>query len=169
MQASFPGLVKAEVPVKEYPTWTVPAESVHAVFERLRSKFAFDYLDVVTAIDWSGPVDPKGYQQTPAVPPAARPAVPATAKDIFELVYIVTSLSTGLRLCVRCELPRKEGASIPSLYNLYHAADWQEREVYDMFGIHFEGHPNLKRILTQEGIQGWPLRKDYAHVPDKFD
>ena len=54
LQASFPGLVKSEAPVKDYPTWTVPAESVRAVFERLHSKFLFNYLDVVTATDLSG-------------------------------------------------------------------------------------------------------------------
>ena len=82
--------------------------------------------------------------------------------------YIVTALSTGLRLCLRCELPRKE-ASVPSLYGIFMAADWQEREVYDMFGIKFEGHPNLKRILTQDGQQGYPLRKDFEHTADRFD
>lgn len=168
LQASFPGLVKAEAPVKEYPTWTVPAASVHQVCERLHSKFSFDYLDVVTATDWSGPPNPKGYPQSPAVPAAAAPAAPATARDIFEVVYILTSLSAGLRLCLRCEVPRKE-ASVPSLYSIFRAADWQEREVYDMFGIRFEGHPNLKRILTQDAQAGHPLRKDYEHTPDKFD
>ena len=168
LQVSFPGLVKSEAPVKDCPTWSVPAESVRVVFERLHSKFSFNYLDMVTATDWSGPINPKGYPQSPAVTAAATAAPSATAKDVFEMVYIVSALSTGLRLCLRCELPRKE-ASVPSLYGLFMAADWQEREVYDMFGIHFEGHPNLKRILTQDGQQGHPLRKDYEHIPDKFD
>lgn len=168
LQVSFPGLVKSEAQVKDYPTWTVPAEAVRVVFERLHSKFSFDYLDVVTATDWSGPVSPKGYPQSPAVVAGAAAAPGASAKDVFEVVYIVTALSTGMRLCLRCELPRA-GASVPSLYGIYMAADWQEREIYDMFGINFDGHPNLKRILTAEGQQGYPLRKDYEHLPDKFD
>ena len=171
LQISFPGLVKAEAPVKDYPTWTVPAPSVRAVFERLRSEFSFDYLDMVTATDWSGPVSPKGYPQSPA--PAAAPAAAATApaafaRDVFELVYIVSALSTGTRICLRCEIPRKEPA-VSSLYGVFMAADWQEREVYDMFGIHFDGHPNLKRILTPDTQQGYPLRKDYEHLADNFD
>lgn len=169
LQASFPGLVKAEAPVKDYPTWTVPAPSVRAVFERLRSEFSFDYLDMVTAADWSGPVSPKGYPQSPApaaVPAAAAPA--ASARDVFELVYIVSALSAGTKLCLRCEIPRKE-PSVSSLYGVFMAADWQEREVYDMYGINFEGHPNLKRILTPETQQGYPLRKDYEHLADNFD
>ncbi|MEK7721288.1 MAG: NADH-quinone oxidoreductase subunit C [Elusimicrobiota bacterium] len=169
LQASFSGLRIAEAQVKEYPTWTVPAQSVRAVFEQLHSEFSFDYLDVVTATDWSGPVSPKGYPQSPAVAIGAAAAPPASARDVFEVVYIVTALSTGIKLCLRCEIPRKEGASVPSLYGIFMAADWQEREVYDMFGIHFEGHPNLKRILTPETQQGYPLRKDYEHIPDKFD
>jgi len=168
LQASFPGLVKSEAPVKDYPTWTVPAGSVRAVFERLHSKFSFNYLDMVTATDWSGPGNPKGYPQSPAVTPAAAGAPSATAKDVFEVVYIVSALSTGMRLCLRCELPRKE-AAVPSLYGIFMASDWQEREVYDMYGIKFEGHPNLKRTLTQDDQQGHPLRKDYEHVADKFD
>lgn len=168
LQASFPGLVKSEAQVKDYPTWTVPAEAVRVVFERLHSKFSFNYLDVVTATDWSGPVNPKGYPQSPAVTAGAAAAPSAAARDVFEVVYIVSALSTGMRLCIRCEVPRKE-AAVPSLYGIFMAADWQEREAYDMYGIKFEGHPNLKRILTQDGQQGYPLRKDYEHLADKFD
>ncbi|MEM1370235.1 MAG: NAD(P)H-quinone oxidoreductase subunit J, partial [Cyanobacteria bacterium P01_H01_bin.15] len=64
-------------------------------------------------------------------------------------------------------LPR-ENPTIPSLYWIWRAADWQERETYDMYGINFEGHPNLKRILMPEDWQGWPLRKDYIS-PDFFE
>lgn len=169
LQAAFPGLVKSDAQVKDYPSWTVPAQSVRAVCERLRSGFSFDYLDVITAVDWSGPVSPKGYPQSPAAAAGAAAAPAAGARDVFEMVYIVSAISTGLRLCLRCELPRKETPSVPSLYGLFMAADWQEREVYDLFGIHFEGHPNLKRILTPETQAGHPLRKDYEHVPDRYD
>ncbi|NJL82215.1 MAG: NAD(P)H-quinone oxidoreductase subunit J [Chloroflexaceae bacterium] len=64
-------------------------------------------------------------------------------------------------------LPR-ENPSVPSLYWLWKAADWQERETYDMFGIVFEGHPNLKRLLMPEDWRGWPLRKDYIS-PDFYE
>ncbi|MBI4667768.1 MAG: NADH-quinone oxidoreductase subunit C [Elusimicrobia bacterium] len=59
--------------------------------------------------------------------------------------------------------------SAPSLTSVWKTADWQEREVYDLMGIVFEGHPNLKKILTPEFIQGHPLRKDYVHIKDKYD
>ncbi|MDP2865346.1 MAG: hypothetical protein Q8O90_03795, partial [Elusimicrobiota bacterium] len=110
LQASFPGLVQAGVQVKDYPTWNVPADSVRVVFERLHSKFHFNYLDVVTATDWSGPVSPKGYPQSPAVTAGAAAAPGPLAKDVFEMVYIVSALSTGMRLCLRCELPRKDAS-----------------------------------------------------------
>ena len=168
LQASFPGLAKAEAQVKDCPTWTVPAGSVRLVFERLHSKFHFNYLDVVTATDWSGPVSPKGYQQSPPVAAGAAAAPGPLAKDIFEMVYLVTALSTGMRLCLRCELPRKE-ASVPSLYGIFMAADWQEREVYDMFGIRFSDHPDLRRILLTDDFVGYPLRKDFPLKGVDFD
>ncbi|NEP57019.1 MAG: NAD(P)H-quinone oxidoreductase subunit J [Symploca sp. SIO2G7] len=64
-------------------------------------------------------------------------------------------------------LPR-ENPQVPSLYWIWKGADWQERETYDMFGIFFEGHPNLKRILMPEDWVGWPLRKDYIS-PDFYE
>jgi NADH:ubiquinone oxidoreductase subunit C len=52
---------------------------------------------------------------------------------------------------------------------LWPTADWQEREVYDMFGVRFKDHPNCTRILMWEGFSGWPLKKDYVHIPDRYD
>jgi NAD(P)H-quinone oxidoreductase subunit J len=57
---------------------------------------------------------------------------------------------------------------VPSVYWIWRAADWQERETYDMYGIVFNGHPNLKRLLMPEDWRGWPLRKDYIS-PDFFE
>jgi NAD(P)H-quinone oxidoreductase subunit J len=65
-------------------------------------------------------------------------------------------------------LPRDGALSIPSLYGLYHGADWQERETFDMFGISYEGHPHPKRLLMPEDWKGWPLRKDYVQ-PDFYE
>jgi NADH-quinone oxidoreductase subunit C len=77
----------------------------------------------------------------------------------FEVVYLLYSLEKKhrLRLKVRVE----EGEALASACDLYKSADWAEREVWDMFGIQFSGHPNLKRILMYEGFEGHPLRKDY--------
>jgi len=81
-------------------------------------------------------------------------------EDRFEVVYHLASLEHLHRF--RVKVPVAEGdAVVPSAYGVYKAADWFEREAYDMFGIRFEGHPNLKRILTHDAFQGHPLRKDY--------
>ena len=65
-------------------------------------------------------------------------------------------------------LPRDGSLTIPSLYGLFHGADWQERETYDMFGITYEGHPHPKRLLMPEDWKGYPLRKDYVQ-PDFYE
>lgn len=68
---------------------------------------------------------------------------------------------------IKVFLPR-ENPHVPSVYWIWKAADWQERESYDMYGIIYDGHPNLKRILMPEDWVGWPLRKDYVS-PDFFE
>ncbi len=78
----------------------------------------------------------------------------------FEVVYHLTGLDTGRR--IRVKVPISEGdPALPSAYRVFKAADWFEREAWDMFGIRFEGHPNLRRLLTHEAFRGHPLRKDY--------
>lgn len=78
----------------------------------------------------------------------------------FEVVYHFFSLKHNHR--VRIKLPVSEDdAVVDTLTGLYHSADWYEREVWDLYGIKFNGHPNLKRILLYEGFKGHPLRKDY--------
>lgn len=177
LRAEFPALTAAEVQVKDYPTLSLPAADVGKVCGALRSRFSFDYLDMITAVDRSGPVNPGGYPVAPnrnpcaankpaAASPSPQPA--AGAADVFDVVYLITSLSAGTKLCLRCRVQRS-APSLPSVCGVYKAADWQEREIFDMFGIVFEGHPNLCRILTPETQTGHPLRKDYVHVRDRYD
>lgn len=78
----------------------------------------------------------------------------------FEVVYHLYSLTKRARLRIKVKLSEKD-LSIPSVMGIWEAADWFEREAYDMFGIHFEGHPKLKRLLMWEEFKGHPLRKDY--------
>ena len=78
----------------------------------------------------------------------------------FDVVYHLLSLPFSRRL--RLKVPVEEGSTaLASLTSLWGSADWLEREVWDMFGIRFAGHPDLKRILMYEGFEGHPLRKDY--------
>jgi NADH-quinone oxidoreductase subunit C len=79
--------------------------------------------------------------------------------ESFELVYIMYSFAANDRLRVKCRI--KEWESIESVVSVWPTANWLEREVYDMFGIRYANHPDLKRILLPEDWQGFPLRKDY--------
>ncbi|NNL85465.1 MAG: NADH-quinone oxidoreductase subunit C [Myxococcales bacterium] len=79
----------------------------------------------------------------------------------FELVYRLRALSRGERLCLTCAVPERPG-EIDSISAVFPAADWLEREVFDLYGVRFLGHPNLRRILLDESFRGHPLRKDYA-------
>jgi len=94
----------------------------------------FDYLTAVTAVDYY---------------------------DYFELVYQLTSIEHNHSLAVKTRCYQREAPTVYSLVSLYRGADLQEREIYDLMGIRFEGHPNLKRIALWEGFEGHPLRKDY--------
>lgn len=80
--------------------------------------------------------------------------------DTFEVVYHLYSLNKNHRVRLKVEIPASD-PSIDTVTNVWKSADWHERETYDMFGIIFNGHPNLERILTPEGFEGYPLRKDY--------
>jgi NADH-quinone oxidoreductase subunit C len=112
------------------------AESLLAVAEYLKTTpdLDFDFLNYITAVDYY---------------------------DYFEVVYQFTSLkhNHGLVLKVRCY--DRENPTLPSVVSLWRGADLQEREIYDLLGISFEGHPNLRRIVLWEGFDGHPLRKDF--------
>ncbi len=88
-------------------------------------------------------------------------------KPRFELIYFLNSLRNKTRLAVKVGL--EEGESIPTASGIWKAAEWFEREIYDMFGIRFEGHPDLRRILLDEEFEGHPLRKDYPLEGPDFD
>ncbi|MFH1699038.1 MAG: NADH-quinone oxidoreductase subunit C [Candidatus Zixiibacteriota bacterium] len=79
----------------------------------------------------------------------------------FEIVYVFYSVRNSTRILIRTTIPDEEEPKILSIQPVYPGADWLEREVYDMLGIVFEGHPDLRRIITPEGLEGWPHRKDF--------
>ena len=80
----------------------------------------------------------------------------------FEIVYHFYSIKHNHRLRIKVRVDEKD-AVVPSLSAIWPVADWLEREVWDMFGIRFDGHPNLRRILMYEGFEGHALRKDYPY------
>ena len=79
----------------------------------------------------------------------------------FEIVYHLTSIDKEHTAIIKTRLDGREELSLPSVYHLWRGGDFQEREIWDLMGIGFSGHPNLKRIMLWEGFDGHPLRKDY--------
>ncbi len=117
----------------------VPAAKTFDVLSALKSDFGFDMLVDITAVDY---LEYEG------------------ATDRFGVVYLLLSVTTGERLTIRTPVNLPD-PNLPSVYSLWKGADWMEREVYDMFGITFPGHPDLRRILMPEEFEAFPLRKDY--------
>ncbi|MBH52556.1 MAG: NADH-quinone oxidoreductase subunit C [Chloroflexi bacterium] len=81
--------------------------------------------------------------------------------DRFQLVYHMKSIEYNHSLVVKTDLIGRDSLNVSSVINIWPAADLQEREIWDLMGIHFTDHPNLKRIMTWEGFEGHPLRKDH--------
>ena len=122
-----------------------------------------DVISVFTKLRDDARVDFKMLIDVSAVDYPARP-------QRFEVVYQLLSISQNLRLRVKVSL--KEDQSVPSLASVFSAASWFEREVWDMFGIEFSDHPDLRRILTDYGFEGHPLRKDFpltGYVELRYD
>ncbi len=178
IQSEFPKIEKAALPVKDYLTVRLPSKDDLVPFAAWLKGAGFDYLEMVTAVDYLGPVDMKGFVRQPNfntfLPDGATPQIesaPAAGyayRPVMDLVWSFVSIKDKARLFVRLETPR-DAASAPSLAGLFKAADWQEREIFDLFGVRYDGHPNLVKILTPDFLQGHPLRKDYVHVKDRFD
>jgi len=103
-------------------------------FLKESTEFEFDYLVSITAVDYV---------------------------DYLEVVYHLVSIGHNHSLVIKTRCYDRDNPIVPSVFGLWQGADFQEREVYDLMGIRFDGHPNLKRIFLWEGFQGYPLRRDY--------
>jgi NADH-quinone oxidoreductase subunit C len=117
----------------------VKPDRLYAFLECLKDVCGFDMLAEMTAVDYLRYPD---------------------ARDRFGVVYVLLNTKTGERVIVKTFLNEPE-LTLPSAFPLWKGADWLEREVYDMYGIVFEGHPDLRRILMPEEFTSFPLRKDY--------
>ena len=178
INSKFTKIEKAAVQVKDYLTVRLSSSAELVPFAQWLKDSTFDMLETVSATDMLGPVDMKGYirQQNfnPFLPEGATPQIVAAAtpgyayRPVMDLMYVFFSIKERARVFVRLEIAR-EGVSVPSLVPLFKSADWQERETFDLLGVHYEGHPNLIKILTPDFTVGHPLRKDYAHVKDRYD
>lgn len=134
IEARFPGIVAPEER-KSYEGYIVEAQNLIEFARTIRDELGYDYLSSVTAVDY-------------------------LPDDQFEVVYHAYQSTGGPGLNFKVQVPR-DNPVVPSLVSVYPGADFQEREAWDLMGIRFEGHPNLKRILMWEGFEGHPLRKDW--------
>jgi len=136
---SFPDAVVETTDVFGIPNIKITPASLLAVCEMLHAnpEMAFDYLADITAIDW---------------------------QDRIEVVYQLTNLAKNVKVALRVDLDR-ETPELDSVTSVWKGANYQEREVFDLMGVVFKGHPDLRRILLPEDWEGYPLRKDYV-IPD---
>jgi NADH-quinone oxidoreductase subunit C len=116
-------------------TFRVQRNEIHESCRQMREA-GFDYLILVTAVDYP-------------------------AEKRFELDYVLSNFSDGREVCLVADVDR-EDPRIETVSDLWVTAEWHEREVFDLFGIRFEGHPDLRRILLDDAWEGHPLRKDYV-------
>jgi len=132
IEESFPGSVEES----GRDSLVVKSDSLLAVAAFLRDTetLKFDYLNYITAVDYF---------------------------SYFEVVYQLTSLEHNHTVIIKTRCYGRENPAVPSVIGIWQGVDFQEREIYDLMGIKFEGHPNMKRIFLWEGFAGHPLRKDY--------
>ncbi|GAB4463697.1 MAG: hypothetical protein Kow0070_24670 [Anaerolineales bacterium] len=115
----------------------VSAEQIIEALTLLRDKFDFELLSTMTASDYYPQTTPR-----------------------FHVIYQLSSLAKNITLQLRVPV-NGDQPKVPTATRVYEVANWREREIFDMFGIEFEGHPDPRRILMPEGTEGHPLRKDF--------
>jgi len=122
--------------ITNFPMLEIPKEKILETAMTLRDEFKFEQLRDIVSVDRF------------------------TKNERFECIYNLYSLSTKARLFLKVRLDSKK-PEVESLYSVWQSADWAEREAYDMMGIHFINHPDLRRIYMMEEYEYYPLRKDY--------
>jgi NADH-quinone oxidoreductase subunit C len=138
LNAQFGGSLRSES-FRDNTRLIVSDGQLFNVLKSLKMAHGFDMLADLAGIDYLG------YPE---------------ATNRFAVIYALTNTLTGTRLFVKTFVDDPD-PTLPSVYDLWQGADWMEREVYDLFGIRFDGHPDLRRILMPEGADCHPLRKDY--------
>ena len=137
LELRFPEILSVD-DRKGYEGFLVKPKHLVSFATSLRDEMGFDYLSSITGVDY-------------------------LPDEMMEVVYHVYQSTGGPMLVFKVQVPR-ENPVLPSLVSIYPGADFQEREAWDLLGIRFEGHPNLKRILMWEGFHGHPLRKDWREA-----
>ena len=132
---SFPEEVEGEE--TQFLTLSVNPSKLHELAKQLKedSDTSFDYMFCQTGIDW---------------------------EENLEVVYHLRSTSHGHEVVIRVQITDRENPTVDSVYDLWKTADFHEREIFDLLGIRFNNHPDLRRIFLDDNWEGFPLRKDYV-------
>ena len=122
---------------KQFLSFTVNSEHIHPLSKKLKEnpQTTFDYLFCLTAVDWL---------------------------TYFTVVYHLTSTTAKHTIVIKAKVADRNNPRIDTVCDLWSTAEFLEREVYDLFGIRFNNHPDLRRLLLDEDWEGYPLRKDYV-------
>jgi len=142
LQVKFPKGVLERSETKPDPYIKIDPKSIVDVLTYMRDSMQFETLGCISGVDY--------------------PELPALC-----VVYHPASYQHKMVTTLKVFLPRQDGVSVPTASAIFKAANWLEREVYDMYGIQFDGHPDHRRILMPEDWVGFPLRKDYK-TPDYY-
>ena len=150
---------------------------IHLILFKLKEECSFEQLSDITAVDYLtyGQSDwqvGKVVSQTGFSRGRDQDEKVSNFDNRFEVIYQLMSMSKNVRLRVKCKLKDAQLILVDSIVDLWASADWSEREVYDMFGIYFNNHPDLRRVLTDYGFVGHPLRKDFpqtGYVEMRYD
>lgn len=147
VREAYPAEVREIREFRGQASITVKKGHIKGMMQHLRTspELYFDYLQDLCGVDYLGKKEPR-----------------------FEVVYHLYSMKHRHMIRIKAEVPEND-CSIDSVVEIWRAADWLERECYDMFGITFNGHPDLRRILLPEDWEGHPLRKDYQLKSDLGD
>jgi NADH-quinone oxidoreductase subunit C len=133
---SFGEKIQGQAEFRGEATYTISASDLREIVKFSRDKLSFDYFLDITSIDNFGE-EPR-----------------------FEIVYHLYSILHGIHLRLKLKVPEEAGA-VDTVSDIWPTANWHEREIYDMMGIKFNGHPDLRRILMWDGYPFFPLRKDF--------
>ena len=135
IEISFPEEEEGEK--TQFLTLSVNPSKLHELAKQLKedSDTSFDYMFCQTGIDWL---------------------------ENMEVVYHLRSTSHGYEVVVRAQITDRENPTVDSVYDLWKTADFHEREIFDLLGIRFNNHPDLRRIFLDDNWEGFPLRKDYV-------
>ena len=143
LKKRFPSQILSKEETKPDPFIKVDPKAIQEILLYMRDQLQFETLGSISGIDYP-------------------------AQKALAVAYHPTSYTHKLVICLKAFLGRDDTAALPSAVPVFQAADWLERETFDMYGIRFTGHPDLRRMLMPSDWQGYPLRKDYV-TPDYYN